>query len=172
MPFRQQLSGPAPPFPGSSTIGGGGGSQGSRWTRSSSGAGAEPWYRDVLDAQRGMHRRTPEAEFPDGYLGTIRSRRDDRLLDGLKDRQNRRPYSRGVHKGERVNPSDYFFPPEFTAESGIIRQMTTGLRQAPLLSYAEMQLVNDGKSTPRGGASLQPDMMRKTELSKLAPPWS
>ncbi len=171
MPFQQQVSGPAPPFPGSSTVGGGGGSQGSRWTRSSSGAGGDPFYRTVLDAQRSMHRRIPSADYPDGYLGTIRSRRDDRLLDGLKARQGRRPYSRGVHKGERINPTDYFFPPEFTAESGIERQMTTGLRHAPLLSYQETQLVNEGKVTPRGGASLEPDLLRATELSRLAPPW-
>lgn len=170
MPFAQQISGPAPPFPGSSTVGGGGGSQGSRWTRSSSGAGPEPWYRDVLDARRGMHRRTPDAEYPDGYLGTIRSRRDDRLLDGLKERQNRRSYSRGVHKGERINPTDYFWPPEFTPDRGLAMQ-AAGLRQAPLLSYTDVQLVNDGKVTPRGGASLNPDMLRATELSRLAPPW-
>ncbi len=31
-----------------------------------------------LDGQRLGIGRTPQAEYPDGYLGTIRSRRDDR----------------------------------------------------------------------------------------------
>ena len=70
--------------------------------------GPEAWSRDPLDAKR-MAQFTPEATYPDGYLGTIRSRRDDRLLNDLKDRQGKRPYQRGVHKGERVDPRDYYW---------------------------------------------------------------
>ena len=42
---------------------------------------------DALDARRSMYNQTPEAQYPDGYLGTINTRRGDRLLDNLKGRQ-------------------------------------------------------------------------------------
>jgi hypothetical protein len=28
----------------------------------------QPWMRSVLDARRSAYNRTPEAEYPDGYL--------------------------------------------------------------------------------------------------------
>jgi hypothetical protein len=85
--------------------------------------GPEPFARDALDARRMMVGATPEAQYPDGYLGTIRSRRDDRLLNALKERQSQRPYQRGVHKGERVDPRDYFWDPKaMTPTQGLERQ--------------------------------------------------
>ena len=75
--------------------------------------GPVPRGRDYLDDLRMNWRRTPNAEYPDGYLGTIPSRRGDRLMDGLKARMNNRPYTRGIHKGERIDAQDYFWPPEF-----------------------------------------------------------
>lgn len=85
--------------------------------------GPEPFARDSLDARRMMVGATPEAQYPDGLLGTIRSRRDDRLLDALKDRQSKRPYQRGVHKGERVDPRDYFWDPQaMTPTMGLERE--------------------------------------------------
>jgi hypothetical protein len=66
-----------------------------------------------------MWRRTPEATYPDGYLGTITSRRDDRLLGALKGRVNERSYQRGVHKGERIDPGDYFWPEQFNLDTGL-----------------------------------------------------
>ena len=44
--------------------------------------GPTPYAHDQLDALRMYWRRTPEAQYPDGYLGTINPRRGDRLLDG------------------------------------------------------------------------------------------
>jgi hypothetical protein len=70
------------------------------------GGGTPVVPRGDLDFLRLGVGRTPSAEYPDGYLGTMRSRRDDRgmptdtLLDSLKSRQNQRGYQRGVHKGE------------------------------------------------------------------------
>jgi hypothetical protein len=74
------------------------------------GGGGGPFFRDAMDARRSMYNQTPEAMYPDGYLGTINTRRGDRLLDNLKNRQNQRSYQRGVHKGERIDPSDYYWP--------------------------------------------------------------
>jgi hypothetical protein len=60
---------------------------------------------------------------PDGYLGTINTRRQDRLLDGLKQRQSNRPTTRGIHKGERIDARDYLWPEEFNQWTAIQGQM-------------------------------------------------
>src|SRR5262245_14822679 len=72
--------------------------------------GPQPVGHDYLDNLRMAWRSTPEATIPDGYLGTVNSRRQDRLLDGLQARANNRPYTRGVHKGERIDTRDYYWP--------------------------------------------------------------
>jgi len=87
------------------------------------GGAGTPVARDSMDASRIGVGRVPSAEYPDGYLGTIRSRRDDRLLDSIKNRVNQKAYQRGVHKGERIEPSMYFWPMDMNDMSGIERQM-------------------------------------------------
>jgi len=71
------------------------------------GGGTPVVTRSVMDSLRIGVGKTPSAEYPDGYLGTIRSRRDDRgkpyavsdvVLDSLKARQNQR----GYHPGQKV----------------------------------------------------------------------
>jgi hypothetical protein len=80
-------------------------------------------YRDILDAKRSVATpRTPNAEWPDGYLGNINTRRSDRLLTAVQSRLTERSYQRGVHKGEKIDTSDYLWPPEFNPQSGLIRQ--------------------------------------------------
>ena len=59
------------------------------------GGAGTPVARDSMDASRIGVGRVPSAEYPDGYLGTIRSRRDDRLLDSIKNRVNQKAYQRG-----------------------------------------------------------------------------
>src|SRR5262252_4503177 len=86
-----------------------------------------PFFRDALDARRSAYNRTPEAMYPDGYLGTINTRRGDRLLDSLKNRANQRSYQRGVHKGERIDPADYMWPGKIQPTDGVERQMQTAL---------------------------------------------
>ena len=127
-------------------------------------------YRDNLDAARARTGvRVPSAEYPDGYLGTIQSRREDRLLDALKNRLNQRSYQRGVHKGERADPADYIWPPELDPYmAGIARQATTGQRAAPLMTTAEQLLL------PRGSGSLllqPPNPQNLDDLRRLAPGW-
>jgi len=138
------------------------------------GGGMGPYYRDALDARRSAYNRTPEAMYPDGYLGTINTRRGDRLLDSLKTRQNQRSYVRGVHKGEKIDPADYFFPRQLQPDRGL-RRMAQGVpfdtevlveRNAPKLSllpnYSPAQQSMQGAT---GGVG------RTTQLRKLAPPW-
>lgn len=89
-------------FPAATTVGGGGG------------------FRDLMDARRsGVYPTAPHSSYPDGYLGTIRTRRDDRLLRAVQERLTQRSYQRGVHKGEKVELSDYFWPPDFGPTTGL-----------------------------------------------------
>jgi hypothetical protein len=81
--------------------------------------GPAPRGHDYLDNLRMYWRRTPEATYPDGYLGTVPSRRGDRLMDGLKARTTNRPYTRGIHKGERIDARDYLWPEEFNPWTGL-----------------------------------------------------
>ncbi|MEV4454416.1 hypothetical protein [Microbispora sp. NPDC049633] len=94
--------------PGATTVGGGGGATG---------------FRDFKDAQRsGRVPSIPSAQYPDGYLGTIRSRREDRVLDAIKGKLNDRSYQRGVHKFEKIPNSDYFWPKDFNPNTGLQAQ--------------------------------------------------
>lgn len=80
-------------------------------------------YRDILDARRSAATpRTPGAEYPDGYLGTLNTRREDRLLQAVQTRLTSRHYQRGVHKGEKIGMDDYFWPAEFNEMSGLEAQ--------------------------------------------------
>lgn len=80
--------------------------------RANGGAGTDALsFRDPLDAKRaGMGSRVPSAEYPDGYLGTITDRRQDRLLKGVQKRLTDRSYQRGVHKGDKIDNGDYSWP--------------------------------------------------------------
>lgn len=130
----------------------------------------QPWARSVLDARRMMYNRTPNAEFPDGYLGTITSRRGDRVLDSLKARVNQRSYQRGVHLGERIDPGDYLWPEEQDPLRGIQAEATTGLRYAPQLEYFEPTPTIEGQLAPRGSTSiLTMDEHRASQLAMLRP---
>ena len=101
-------------------------------TNTTYGGGGVPVARSELDFLRLGVGRAPQAEYPDGYLGTIRTRRDDRgrpssvsdkVLDGLKVRVGQRSYQRGVHRGERIDQQDYYYPAGLENTAGIARQM-------------------------------------------------
>jgi hypothetical protein len=141
-------------------------------------------FRDPTDAARAMMgARTPNAEYPDGYLGTIQSRREDRLLNSLKKSLNQRAYQRGVHKGERIDPGDYYWPAEFGLDSGLERQMaavpddSTGavvyqtLRHAPTGTLHE-RLTLLGERLPRGAEGLEMDPRAVANFNRLRPAWT
>ena len=148
------------------------------------GGAGTPVAHDTMDALRIGVGRVPSAEYPDGYLGTIRSRRDDRLLDSIKSRVNQKSYQRGVHKGERIEPSMYFWPQEFNADMGIARQMraqvdsssgATVYRTARFAPQTHLtpapHLVNDGKSNMVSDAPGEIDVRRQNMLAYLKPAW-
>jgi hypothetical protein len=141
------------------------------------GGGMGPFFRDALDAKRAAWNQTPEAMYPPGYLGTIYTRRQDRVLDSLKARQNERSYVRGIHKGERIDPADYLYPGALQPTQGMER-----MQEAEPIDFGTQWLVE--RYAPRldlvpsltlkqqtlWGAD--PGIGRTTQLRKLAPPWS
>jgi hypothetical protein len=117
-----------------------------------------------------------DTTYPDGYLGTMSSnRRQDKTL-GTLSRQNARQYSRGVHKGERVNPGDYVWPDEFNLWTGISYQDARKKFAPP--GAMPVVLTNDGKVGPRGIPRTlyaeNPeyiDQERRAGLKTLKPTW-
>ena len=91
----------------------------------------------------------------------------DRLLDSLKSGQNQRSYQRGVHKGERIDLSDYFWPAKLQPERGLEREATTGLRDVPIgvavPQSGPKNFVMDQAVSGNGG--------RSAALKRLAPVW-
>lgn len=138
--------------------------------------GPSPVFRDAKDRQLAAFGATPLTQHPDGYLGTMSSnRRQDKLLDSVK-RQNHRSYSRGVHKGERINPGDYVWPEEMNLFTGLQYQ-SQGLKFAPP-GAEPVRITNDGKAGPRGiprgldrPQQEQIDMQRRSMLKRLVPQW-
>lgn len=129
--------------------------------------------RDPLDGARMGIGRTPDAEYADGYLGTTRNRRDDKLLGS--SRSTERAYSRGVHAGERIPMSSYSWPSDWDPLRGI-RNQARGVKTVPVgILVPERHLVNEGRADVQEySQSTQMntiDPRRANFLQKLAPPF-
>ena len=86
-------------------------------------------YRSSLDAARAGHGQIGSAAYPDGYLGTLsQDRRQDKLLDAVVNKLTDRSYQRGVHKGEKIDHSDYFWPSGESPSRGLAREARTAVR--------------------------------------------
>jgi hypothetical protein len=143
--------------------------------------GPAPFWHNMLDERRSGWHQTPEATYPDGYLGTLNARRSDRLMQNLIDRQRSRPYSRGVHKGERIDGSDYFWPVEFGPDTGLMME-AAGLKFAPpglgmeISGDPRFDMATIGpRGIPRGNTvarSPVADPNTRGALVANAPPWS
>lgn len=158
-------------------------------TTTNYGGGGIPVARSELDFLRMGVGREPSAEYPDGYLGTIRSRRDDRgrpnsqserVLDSLKTRVTQRSYQRGVHRGERIDPSDYYYPSGLDRDRGIKRQMRAVQdgnvkrvrKNTPVAKIAPApHLPNDGKANMRSTSPLEINKRRSAQFARIAPTW-
>lgn len=125
--------------------------------------GPAPVFRSSKDELLSGFRTAVDAQHPDGYLGTMSSnRRQDKIL-GTLSRMNARQYSRGVHKGERINSGDYFWPEEFNLYSALQSQ-AKGMRFSSI-GAEPVRLTNDGKVGPRG----IPSPEEKVEASQISP---
>lgn len=157
------------------------------------GGGTPVVPRSEMDFLRLGVGRAPQAEYPDGYLGTIRTRRDDKgkpyavsdsVLDSLKSRQTQRGYQRGVHKGERIDPGEYIWPeglkpdrrlkarPKLIDNDGSL--IMNVKRNAPKTSLAPApHLVNDGKSNILANVPAEyPDVRITHNFDHLKPRWT
>lgn len=146
-----------------------------------------PIPRDPLDAARGLYNRDPGAQYPDGYLGTMESNRQaDKIVNHVY--RSQRAYNRGVHKGERLDQSEYLWPDEFNLMSGVENQRTGKRYVSPAMAeVAELgslqsqgRLINDGKPGPRDYGAMTdkqrmpvlPDPVRAEALRRMAPSWA
>ena len=137
--------------------------------------GPAPVFRSSKDELLSGYKSQPDTQYPDGYLGTMSSnRRQDKVLGSLS-RMNARQYSRGVHKGERINPGDYLWPDSFNPLTAITLE-AQGKKFAPP-GAEPIQLTNDGKVGPRGipapedsqATSINPE--RRTYFKSMMPSW-
>lgn len=96
---------PGPSMPGGATTGGGGFSTSGRYN----GTAGAIQYRTPLDAARAAQGQIPSAEYPDGYLGTIVDRHEDKLIRSIQEKLTERSYQRGIHKGAKIDHSDYYW---------------------------------------------------------------
>jgi hypothetical protein len=125
------------PQQGSNSVGGGGGAAG-QGPNGTVLAG----FRSILDARIAMATgKTPDAQYPDGYLGSVIDRREDKLLQTV--RNNARSYTRGVHKGSKIAPVDYFWPDDFNMMT-VIENRQNGIKWTQPGNPIE-RLVHGGK---------------------------
>lgn len=117
--------------PGSTVYSGGGGAAGIP-------------YRGALDAARS---KAPQgaSDYPDGYLGTIIDRREDRVLNAVQKKLGDKRYQRGVHKGEKIDSSEYFWGTEFNPQTGLEYE-AQGLKWTARGSTGTERLAHMGKN--------------------------
>lgn len=157
------------------------------------GGGTPVVPRSDMDYARMGVGRAPQAEYPDGYLGTIRSRRDDKgkpysvsdtVLDSLKSRQTQRGYQRGVHKGERIDPAQYMWPSALKPDRRLNKNLYSVVdndgainmlmrRNAPKTEIGENQkLVNDGKANISSNIPAEFNPRVGYQFKHLRPGWN
>jgi hypothetical protein len=158
-------------------------------TNTNYGGGGVPVARSELDFLRLGVGRQPSAEYPDGYLGTIRTRRDDRgrpastsdkVLDGLKSRIGQKQYQRGVHRGERIDPSDYYYPRDLRPDRGVRKQMAAQRVGNVWMSQRQVEnlwavpaphLQNDGKANITSTSPGEINPVRVDKWARMRPVW-
>jgi hypothetical protein len=142
-----------------------------------------PGYRDALDAARSAVPAIPSAAYPDGYLGTITDRHEDKLFASVQGKLTDRSYQRGVHVGSRVDPQDYFWPKEFGPQTGL-QMEAKGRRFNPPGTETE-RLAHMGKNAITSPAEMgriarkygvdpglrNDDPAKAASLQRFRPPW-
>jgi hypothetical protein len=158
------------------------------------GGGGAVQYRDPLDQARSAGGTLPYAEYPDGYLGTITDRREDKLLEKVQERLTDRSYQRGVHLGSKIGARAYYWSPDCNPTMGLERQAMTAQRAGNMITvdrYAPSgnpveRLAHQGKTAglsppeqmemyrkygvdPAKNPIVTPDPSRKERMKGLLP---
>jgi hypothetical protein len=103
-------------------------------------------------------------------------------MDSLKIRVGQRSYQRGVHRGERIDQSDYYYPEGLENYRGIARQMKAAKVGNVYLSTRNVEdariapaphLPNDGKAGPtvKSDSPMSINRVRQEQMSRMRPAW-
>lgn len=122
-----------------------------------------PAFRDQLDAARSMWYKTPEAQYADGYLGTIDA---NRRQDRMRALVNVKTYARGPQAGDQVDPKGYVWTDEVNMTIGIEME-AQGLRFTQQGTYAKV--IAERAAQMSGVVQVQPGADR---LMRFKPPWA
>ncbi len=145
-------------------------------------------YRDSLDAARSGAfggGRIGDATYPDGYLsdnGNIGSRRAGRLGQPVAGTINDRSYQRGVHKGTKMDPGQYYWPADFNLGTRIAAEARARIdpetgcylvrKPSPVgipvetMIYPGLSKLPDGRPAPT--ANVASEMVDPSEAAYLA----
>lgn len=155
--------------------------------------------RNPLDAKRQAAGFAPGASYPDGYLGNVGGRQNDKLAI-LQTRLTPTSYQRGVHAGSKQPQSAYYWSDDVNPTMGLARQAQAipvdsegavvfqAQRFAPTGNPVEL-LVNDGKTAtmsdrqreqklrelggdPAMNPVTQVDPSRAARMANMLPRWS
>jgi hypothetical protein len=156
--------------------------------------------RDPLDAKRVAAGFAPGASYPDGYLGTITTRQEDKTMAVLQGRLTSTSYQRGVHAGSLQPHQAYFWTEDVNPTAGLQRQAQAVLtpsegalvwstpKFSPSGDPVEM-LANDGKMAGKPAREIEAELLRRggdpaknpvtqlnpsraAQMSRMLPPWS
>lgn len=123
--------------------------------------------RNALDMRRMMQSgKVPDAQYPDGYLGSFTGRHQDKLLQayGASARYDR-PYDRGVHKGDRLDRDAYTWPAWMGMKADMQRQ-ARGERWAPHGRPADVPSIPGSNAATPGAAPPS-----AADMARYAPTW-
>lgn len=124
--------------------------------------GWAPSVRDPLDhARMAFSKRTPDAQYPDGYLSAPPSRRQ-RLYESSPT-PSRLPSQRGLHKVDAVPVSDYFWPEEMDPFIAL-RYQASGKK------FVTPGVVRDSLDLDDRESAASPEKI--SSLRSMAPRWS
>lgn len=117
-----------------------------------------PYARNARDAQL-IQQRTPQAQYPDGYLGTAPKRYPD---DDLNTQ------TRGPRGGVKMPDTAYFWPENFDLMG--IHLESQGRKFAPTMEK-ERRLTNEGKAAPTAQAAKNSRSGQGMYPKHPTPPW-
>jgi hypothetical protein len=95
-----------------------------------------------LDRLRMGEGQMPDAQYPDGYLGTVQGRQQGKGQDQVRTRLGDRAYQRGVHKDTKMSPDQYQWPADFGPWSGIENE-STGHRSGNVIMVPRFTATGD-----------------------------